>query len=79
MTNTIVLVCAFRYALGRKTYVVGAIVGEIHKSWNSLSENDKELFVREISEYERTYGNLGHDCDRRDWMTIIERFKAEKE
>jgi hypothetical protein len=72
-----ILVCAFRYALGRRTYVVGCIVREIHRVWNSLSEGDRELIVREILEYRERFGNLGHECDERDWMSVVDRLKAE--
>lgn len=72
-----ILICAFRYALGRRTYVVGSVVREIHRVWNSLSEGDRELLVREIQEHRDNFGNLGHECDERDWMSVVDRHKAE--
>jgi hypothetical protein len=72
-----ILICAFRYALGRRTYVVGSVVQEIHRVWNSLSEGDRELIVREILEHRERFGNLGHECDERDWMSVVDIHKAE--
>ena len=75
--DTTILICAFRYALGRKTQVVGCVVREIHRVWNSLSQGDRELIVREISDHRHTFGNLGHECDERDWMSVVDRHQAE--
>jgi hypothetical protein len=77
MYDHTILICAFRYALGRRTYVVGVIVEEIHRLWNSLSENDCELIVREILEHKKKFGNLGHECDEKEWMSVVDRHKAE--
>lgn len=75
--DSTILICAFRYALGRRTYVVGSIVREIHRVWNSLSERDRELIVGEIGEYREKFGNLGHACDERDWISVVDKHKAE--
>jgi len=77
--ENILLVCAFRYALGRRTYVVGVVAGEIHRNWTRLRDSDRDLIVREILEYQARYGNLGHACDEQEWMSIVERYKAEQE
>jgi hypothetical protein len=35
----LILLAASRYALGRKTYIVSAVVDYLEKEWNSLSDN----------------------------------------
>lgn len=67
----LILCCAFRYALGRRTYVVSAVVDEIINNWNEISIHDKERFRKEILEYLELNGELGHECDKQEWFRII--------
>ena len=46
----VVLMCAFRYALGRRSYITGVLVDVICKEWGSISSNLKRTIKREISE-----------------------------
>jgi hypothetical protein len=68
----LVLICAFRYALGRMTYVVGTVVDLIRNNWHVLDDGTKDLFVREIHDHKRVFGNIGMDFDERAWMSIVE-------
>lgn len=72
-----VIICAFRYALGRSSYVVNQIVTEIHNNWKYLREADQDLIVREIQAHKEKFGKIGHDIDEREWMTIVERYNEE--
>ena len=49
--STLVLLCAFRYALGRSTYVVRAIAETLIAHRDRLSAADRALVVREIREH----------------------------
>ena len=40
--DPVILFCAFRYALGRRTYVVDTVCKQIHRSWETLSVSDRE-------------------------------------
>lgn len=60
---------AFRYALGRRTYVVQYIVGIILDNWDEFDSARQEQFKREIFEHEKLYG-LGDYCDRNEWYKI---------
>jgi hypothetical protein len=64
---SIVLLCAFRYALGRKTYVVSMIVDELVTNWNELSYHDKDKIQNEIL----SASDLGMECDRQEWERIL--------
>lgn len=75
-TGTI-LMCAFRYALGRATYVVGIVVNELHSNWNDLRDSDRDLIVREILEHKNKFGKIGHEMDEREWLTLVERYNKE--
>lgn len=70
--------CAFRYALGRRTYVVSHIVDEILNNWEELSKPFKERVVREIIEHKEEYKTLGDSCDESDWMKIVNKFAEDE-
>ena len=70
--------CAFRYALGRRTYVVSHVVDEILNNWEELSKSFKERTVKEIIEYKKDYKTLGDSCDETDWMKIVNKLKEDE-
>lgn len=74
----IILMCAFRYALGRKTYVVDYVTKAIHSYWPEMRESTKSIFVKEITEHQEKFGNLGHDIDKQQWLSIVDRYNSEK-
>ena len=74
MTDGTILMCAFRYALGRSTHVVHTIVREVHKQWDNLCDVDKALMTREIQDYKNKHGKIGHLCDESEWMSIVTRY-----
>lgn len=68
-TNTQLLyIAAFRYALGRQTYIVPAIAGAIRESRNLLTDETARLMAREIVECK----DLGMECDARTWWDLAE-------
>ena len=68
--DRLVLLSAFRYALGRKTYIPSVIADQIKSCWIDLTESDRNLIKREISEaIER--GHAGHKCDVDRWNEIL--------
>jgi molybdopterin converting factor small subunit len=70
--SELTLVASFRYALGRKTYVVSAIVENILKNWSSLSIKFKAKIKEEIQEAIKK-NNAGSDIDIEQWNTILEK------
>ena len=67
----LLLMMAFRYALGRRTYVVSYIVDELLANWHNFSAERREQFKREIREHKELFGNLGHDMDEQQWNKIL--------
>jgi len=47
----IMVTCALRYALGRMTYVPGAVQDWIKTYWDSLDSNTKFVIVRDVFDY----------------------------
>jgi hypothetical protein len=69
----LLIMMAFRYALGGRTYAVSYIVGIILDNWDKFDDSRKEQFKREILEHERLYDNLGDDCDKQQWYKIVKK------
>lgn len=68
--NDIILFCAFRYALGRMTYVVGTVVEALVKAAPIMHDSDKEMYVSEIIEYYNSRGSIGMDMDTNAWKKL---------
>ena len=69
--DRLVLIAAFRYALGRMTYMPFVVAGVIRGCWGDLSAHDRKLIKREIAEaIDR--GNTGMECDVNTWRGVLE-------
>lgn len=66
-----VVIAAFRYALGRRSYAPSIIVSFLVKNWKKLSESDQKLIKKEIKEaIER--GRAGDQyCDVPEWERVL--------
>lgn len=62
------LICAFRYALGRKSFVVEQIVNDILANWDKISS--KSQFLEDIQIYMKLYGK-NDDYDMQ-WQRILD-------
>lgn len=69
-----VCVCAFRYALGRKSYIVSTIADFLINNKEFLEKKDRELIIKEITEAEEV-GRLGMEMDKEDWLKVREELK----
>jgi len=70
LNEEIVLGCAFRYAIGRQTYVVSSVCEELQRHYPILNKSFKERIVKEINEHYKQYGSLGHEIDEIEWRNI---------
>ncbi len=77
--SELTLGCAFRYALGRMTYIVGEVVENIIRNWSEIHPSTKERFVKEILEYRKDHGKIGMDMDDKEWQKIIDLYNSEKQ
>ncbi len=66
-----VLVCAFRYALGRRTYVVSEVCDAIKQNATKIQPKLRDLMMEEISEAINT-DRAGDDMDVRLWRECQE-------
>lgn len=68
----ILFIAAFRYALGRMTYVAPTVAGMIKDNIDYLTGNTINLMIKEIEDGDAR-GGLGMDVDKEIWL----RLKAE--
>jgi hypothetical protein len=74
---------AFRYCLGRQTYIVGECEKWLIENWQTFPEGVRVCIQRELEEEikrdddararargEEAFRPLGHDCDRESWMRV---------
>lgn len=78
-----ILLCAFRYCLGRMTYVVGECDRWLRTRWDRLSPGTREVILRDLREaieqHARDGRALGMEMDRKVWTQLYEDLRAERE
>lgn len=62
---------AFRYALGRKSYIVSTVVDDIVENWSLIPNKDKDLIIKEIKE-SIDKDCAGMQCDIEQWKRVLE-------
>lgn len=70
-----IYISAVRYALGRKTYIVGVTCDFINKQ--VLSKECRDVIIRDIKEAEET-NNLGMETDKKEWLRLLWNLEAYK-
>ena len=78
--DDLMAVAAFRYSLGRMTYIVSDCADWLCEQWPNIAENARKVIQRDLEEAfkrddeARADGNdykpLGHDCDRAQWEKV---------
>lgn len=68
----LIVLCAVRYAIGRRTYMPSTVVNWIKRNWAAIAPKDRTLILRDVTEecdrYMRGGDNLGDRCDVATWM-----------
>lgn len=70
-----VLLCAFRYALGRATYMPLLIAAELEENWKEFELWQQKQIVDDINQAIE-HDMAGHDCDKRMWAGFVNRVSA---
>lgn len=74
----VLVLCAFRYCIGRRTAVVSEMVEHLLGNWSELSEHFRFLILSEIS-WSVEHGLCGDPCDIREWRKITDAFGTKEE
>lgn len=80
MDFRLLILSAFRYALGRMTYIVPVVANVIGESKDRLDSQAIDLIIKEIEEAEKRDG-LGMECDIEVWLRLkkeLEDFRSSK-
>lgn len=68
------VLCAFEYAIGRKSYVVGNVVRDILENAESLSSQTRKTMADKINQ-KWSADELGHASDRSQWLGLLRQLK----
>lgn len=75
-----ILLCAIRYAIGRRTYIPSLVIDYMTPLLPYLSEDVLKLIANEITKYEAYEGALGDEMiDRPYWLNFKRKILAEME
>lgn len=79
--HDLMVLAAFRYCLGRRTYIVSDCAGWLTQQWENFTPSVQVIIERELREaakedaQERESGGkfrpLGDDCDRSSWLRVL--------
>ena len=73
-----ILLCAVRYAIGRKSYMPSMVIDYITPLLPYLSEDVLKLLANEITKYEAYEGALGDEMiDRPYWEQFLRKIRLE--
>ena len=85
MIKDLLIIGAFRYSLGRQTYVVQETVEWLMAFWHELSPEVQAVIRRDLEDAIRDdkrvrsegsgWKPLGADMDRREWLKLWEKIK----
>lgn len=64
--NTLI-VCAIRYALGRRTYIVSSVVDIAKKNIDIMQNNTKRAIINSIQQTD----DLGDSFDKKEWEKLL--------
>ena len=68
-----VFIYMFRYCLSRRSYSVGTAIEIIQSNWNILSDFDRKLIQKEITEHFQLYSTAEkYDMDKIAWEVLLE-------
>lgn len=68
--HNFLVLCAFRYCLGRRTYIVSTCVDFLLANWDQLDNNTKTLILGETVDA-LDKGNAGDQCDIDCWNKLV--------
>ena len=73
-----ILLCAVRYAIGRRTYIPSLVIDYITPLLPYLSEDVLKLIANEIIEHDTYEGSLGDEMiDRPYWEQFLRKIRLE--
>ena len=72
-TRQWLIISAFRYALGRRTYISSTMSEYLLQNTNLLSVDNKQLIINEIK-VKLKLNELGDECDKSNWLEVLDHY-----
>jgi len=69
--HNFLVLCAFRYCLGRRTYIVSTCVDFLFDYWAQLDKNTQKLIAEEMRDALEK-GQAGDPCDVECWQRLLD-------
>lgn len=86
--DDLMAIAAFRYCLGRQSYIVGDCAEWLQHQWTNIAPNARHVIERDLREaiarddqsrQDRTdHHPLGMDMDRAVWLNVLAMIEAHK-
>ena len=77
----LILNCAVRYALGRRTYMPSSVIRYITPLLTNLNDRTIDVFIQDIERYktdvDKGIGSWGMNIDKEDWLRFLSKCKDE--
>lgn len=70
------MISAERYALGRRTYIVGVITMYIARHIDEMSDQCRHVLIDDIKN--PLCDDYGDECDKKDWLWLLEKLETKK-
>ena len=66
-----ILICALRYALGRRTYITSLVADYIMEHKELIDDRVKRIMIKDIDEYlDRRKYYKDDECDYQNWLKL---------
>lgn len=72
-----IMISALRYALGRRSYIVGDTKRYISRYIPEMSQHCKNVMIDDIKN-QKLFG-YGDECDKADWMNLLDELRGDEE
>jgi hypothetical protein len=72
LDDQLMTIAAFRYCLGRQSYIVGACLDWLYETWDQFTENTRQVIVRDTIEALMDGLCGSPSIDRPGWKTFAE-------
>lgn len=68
--HNLMVLAAFRYCLGRQSYIVGSCVSWLIEYWEEIDPNTKKIILEETIDC-LNKGLAGDNCDVEQWKKLV--------
>ena len=66
----LIMLSAFRYALGRQSYIVKTVIDFIRDYWYIIAKPQLQIMIKEIEEAQRENRLGNKDIDEPEWISL---------